>query len=142
MIEQVLPDIYKVEIPLPNNPLKATNSYFIRGKKRNLLIDTGFNCDESRNAMVQGLHDLGARMETTDLFITHLHADHSGLTKYLATPSTTVWMSENDAKIVVINQAGSHWSMFSDFLHLSGLIASGIEDNVEKHPGYKYACEN
>lgn len=142
MIEQVLPDIYKVEIPLPNNPLKATNSYFIRGKKRNLLIDTGFNCDESRNAMVQGLNDLGARMETTDLFITHLHADHSGLTKYLATPSTTVWMSENDGKVVATSQTNSHWAMFSDFLHLSGLIASGIEDNVEKHPGYKYACEN
>ena len=34
------PQIYKIKIPLPNNPLKVLNSYFIQGKDRNLLIDT------------------------------------------------------------------------------------------------------
>jgi glyoxylase-like metal-dependent hydrolase (beta-lactamase superfamily II) len=142
MIENVLPDIYKIEIPLPNNPLKATNSYLIRGKKRNLLIDTGFNCEECRTAMDKALKNLGVGMDTTDLFITHLHADHSGLTKYLARPDTTIWMSEDDGKVVATSQASAHWKMFSDFLVISGLLAAGVEDRVDKHPGYKYACEN
>lgn len=138
MIEKVLPDIYRIDIPLPKTPLKVTNSYFIRGQERNLLIDTGFNCKESRQAMDQALHELGVNMETTDLFITHLHADHSGLIKYLATPDTTVWMSEIDAGILMHSQIDSKWSLFRDFLDLSGLIASGIGDDIEKHPGFKF----
>lgn len=139
MIEQILPGIYKIDIPLPNNPLKSTNSYFIGGHERNLLVDTGFNCTESKTAMMEALHSLGAHMETTDLFITHLHADHSGLIDYLAAPATTVWMSETDAALITDGTASSHWRMFNDFLVLSGLIAAGVENNVAKHPGYHYA---
>ncbi|MEA1959919.1 MAG: MBL fold metallo-hydrolase [Bacillota bacterium] len=141
MIEQVFTDIYQVKIPLPNNPLRATNSYFIRGNERNLIIDTGFNCEESKNAMLEGLKELNFRMENTDLFITHLHSDHSGLVNFLAIPETTVWMSEVDAKIVEASKESSHWAMFSEFMKLSGLSATGIEDSISKHPGYSNASE-
>ena len=30
MIECILPNIYRIEIPLPKNPLKALNSYLIK----------------------------------------------------------------------------------------------------------------
>lgn len=138
MITEVLTDIYKIDIPLPNTPLKSTNSYFIRGHARNLLVDTGFNCEESKTAMMEALHSLGANMETTDLFITHLHADHSGLVQYLATPDTIVWMGEEDAEVLMDSGVNSHWRLLTDFLHLSGLIASGVEEQVENHPGYHY----
>lgn len=141
MIEQVLAGIYRIEIPLPRNPLKATNSYFICGEQRNMLVDTGFNCEESRHAMDEGLQKLGVRMENTDLFITHMHADHSGLINYLATPDTTVWMSENDARVVAGSQASSLWTTFNDFVQLSGLAADGMGNDVSVHPGYKYASE-
>jgi len=141
MIEQVLPDIFKIEIPLPKNPLRATNSYFIRGNERNLLVDTGFNCDESRQAMVSALQELNVRMENTDLFITHLHSDHAGLLSFLVTPETTVWMSEPDAYVVGGGQESAHWKIFSRFLLNSGLIADGIENTIERHPGYRYAPE-
>lgn len=141
MIKQVLPDIYRIEIPLPNNPLKATNAYFIRGDKKNLLVDNGFNCDESRQAMDEAIKQLNISMETTDLFITHLHSDHAGLTKYLATPDTTVWMGKHDSEIVAASRASSHWIIFNEFVHLSGLAAGGLEEDFTKHPGYKYASE-
>lgn len=141
MIEQLLPDLFRIQIPLPRNPLKATNSYFIRGRERNLLVDTGFNCEESRQAMVLALENLDARMENTDLFITHLHSDHAGLLTYLATPETTVWMSEPDAYVVGDGKESSHWQIFSSFLYFSGLIADGIENTIERHPGYKYCPE-
>ena len=41
MVEQILPDIYKIEIPLPKSPLKALNAYLIKGPGRFLLVDTG-----------------------------------------------------------------------------------------------------
>jgi glyoxylase-like metal-dependent hydrolase (beta-lactamase superfamily II) len=92
--------------------------------------------------MVQGLYELGAQMETTDLFITHLHADHSGLTSFLATPETTIMMSENDGLLVSQSRVRSHWGKLSSFLVISGLIASGVEDHVENHPGFNNSCEN
>ncbi len=142
MIEQIQPDIYKIEIPLPKNPLKALNSYFIRGRERNLLIDTGFNSDACRDAMNQALSDLGANMETTDIFLTHLHSDHSGLINYLATPSTKVLMSEVDAKLLVADhEEDSFMTITSDYLHLSGLISEGVANTPELEPGYKYASK-
>ena len=141
MIEQVLPDIFKIEVPLPKNPLRATNSYFIRGNERNLLVDTGFNCEESRDAMVSAFQELNVSMENTDLFITHLHSDHAGLLSFLTTPQTTVWMSEPDGYVVGGGQLSSHWQIFSGFLVGSGLIADGIENTIERHPGYRYAPE-
>lgn len=141
MAEQILPDIYKIEIPLPQNPLKATNSYFIRGPQRNLLVDTGFNCDESRNAMDQALQELDINMEKTDLFITHLHSDHGGLAGYLATPQTTIWMSENDGRIIADSRDSQHWVMFNNFARFSGLVATGVEGGVEKHPGFRFASK-
>lgn len=141
MIEQILPDIFRIEIPLPKNPLRATNSYFIRGRQRNLLVDTGFNCQESREAMTKALDELKVCMKDTDLLITHLHSDHAGLITFLATPETTVWMSEADAYIVGGSRESSHWELFSRFLQLSGLIEDGIEDTIARHPGYRYAPE-
>lgn len=141
MIEQVFPDIYRIKIPLPDNPLRATNSYLIRGQKRNLLVDTGFNREESRKAMDQALQELDVNLESTDLFITHLHSDHAGLVQRLATDNSTVWMSETDARVVGASRGSSHWTIFSEFLHKSGLIAMGVEDVVAKHPGYRFASE-
>lgn len=42
MVEQVLPRIYHICVPLVGNPLKELNSYLIKDDGRNLLIDTGF----------------------------------------------------------------------------------------------------
>ena len=141
MTDQILPGIYRIEIPLPNNPLKATNSWLIRGEKRNLLVDTGFNTEVSREAMDHGLQELGIKMENTDLFVTHLHSDHSGLVNHLATPETTVWMSEADGQVVAESRESFHWSMFNGFLIVSGLVDSGVENDFTKHPGYRFASE-
>jgi hypothetical protein len=36
MAELIADEIYKIDIPLPNNPLKNLNSYFICGRERSL----------------------------------------------------------------------------------------------------------
>ena len=45
MVEEIFPDLHRIEIPLPNNPLKALNSYVIKAPGRNLIVDTGMNRD-------------------------------------------------------------------------------------------------
>ena len=77
--------IYTFPIPLPENPLKWLNCYVIKGENdgRNLLIDAGFNRPECREALNEGMAELGLNSENTDVFFTHLHSDHTGNAGYL-----------------------------------------------------------
>lgn len=97
MAEQIAHGIYKLNIPLPNNPLKNLNSYLLRGQERSLLIDTGFKTRSCFDAMQSELDLLSVDMKKTDIFITHMHADHVGLASQLATDSSKVYMSSVDA---------------------------------------------
>ena len=84
------PDIYKIPVTLPNNPLKILNSYVIRTPDENLVIDTGFNQPECLEALTAGLKELSIDMDHTTLFLTHLHSDHVGLTNDIITDKTRV----------------------------------------------------
>jgi glyoxylase-like metal-dependent hydrolase (beta-lactamase superfamily II) len=90
MIEELLTDLYRVEIPLPRSPLKALNSYIVKGNGRFLIIDTGMNREECLRPMRSALQKLDIDLNKTDFFITHLHADHSGLVGVLATDTSKI----------------------------------------------------
>ena len=68
MIEEILANLYRIEIPLPQSPLKALNSYVIKNPERNLIIDTGWNQEECMNAMQTGLEGTWSRFEENGLF--------------------------------------------------------------------------
>ena len=89
MATEVMKDIFRLEVPLPKSPLKALNSYLIRGKDRSLLIDTGFNRPECGEALRKELEALNVRMEETDIYLTHLHSDHTGLAPYYSSDKNT-----------------------------------------------------
>ncbi|NMC33298.1 MAG: MBL fold metallo-hydrolase [Veillonellaceae bacterium] len=97
MSEQVLPNIYRIEVPIPHSPLKATNAYVIRGNDRVLLVDSGQNRQESLTVLKQGLDELSVDLQQTDIFLTHMHADHSGLLTFLKTDSNRIFASQEDA---------------------------------------------
>ncbi len=98
MAEQIYPSLFRIKIPLPDSPLKYLNSYVIKGGERNLIIDTGLNREECKTAMMNGLKELNIGLETADIFITHLHADHFGLLGELVTPQTMVYGNRPDAE--------------------------------------------
>ncbi len=140
MTDMILPDIYRIEIPLPHNPLKTLNSYFIKGTERNLLIDTGFNQPECRAAMDAGRQELGFSMDDTDIFVTHIHGDHSGLVQYLARPATRVFCDSYTAQ-AFSGTPSDYWNYFDQLLVQGGLAGITHAD----HPGYRYksaAVEN
>ena len=72
MIEEIMPDLFRIEIPLPDSPLKYLNSYVVKSDDRSMIVDTGLNRDECLNAMHSGLEELGVDLAKTDFFITHL----------------------------------------------------------------------
>lgn len=96
MAKELAPGLWRLDIPLVGNPLKNLNSYLIAGE-RNLLIDTGFNQPACREAMDRQLGEIGVDLTQTDIFLTHLHSDHAGLSTYLHRPGRAVFLSEWDA---------------------------------------------
>ena len=58
MPEKLLPNLYRLPVPLPDSPLKLLNSYVIKGEDRDILIDTGFRrpeCYESLTGQLERL---------------------------------------------------------------------------------------
>lgn len=140
MIEEVLPALFRIEIPLPRNPLKSLNSYVLRDRERNLIIDTGLNRTECLEAMQAGLQELGVDLKRTDFFITHMHADHFGLVSRLATDTSTVYFNRLDAEVV---EAGgwSGWDAMIEYAGRSGFPEDELRAALHNHPGYKYGSE-
>ncbi|NLF80198.1 MAG: MBL fold metallo-hydrolase [Clostridia bacterium] len=134
MIEQVLPQIYRIEIPLPHNPLQTLNSYFIRGGERNLLIDTGFNQPQCLAAQLKAKAELGFDMENTDILVTHAHSDHTGLVHRLVKPGAKVFCDAYTGANLA-NGLDATWHYFRELNRQSGLQDLQLAD----HPGYKYA---
>ena len=101
MITELYPNIFRNEIPLPKNPLKAINSYIIVSESRNLIIDTGFNTVECQTELMKGIEELNIDLNKTDLLITHMHTDHSGLAPFLKERGVqVVYFSKIDAEIL------------------------------------------
>ena len=141
MIGKLFDDIFRIEIALPDNPLVATYSYFIRGQERNLLIDSGFNRAECRKQMEQAVQEIGFSMSNTDIFITHVHSDHSGLTGYLAKPETKIYTGNYTAQILTGKDEGLT-QYYNRFIIQSGLAGMGVSPYDQSiHPGLKYASD-
>ncbi len=136
MIEDILPGLYKIELPLPKNPLKSINCYVIKGRDRNLIIDTGMNREECKAVLFPALKELAVDLHKTDLFITHLHADHFGLTGDLATDTSICYFNRVETGIV---RGASHWGKFLRLFVENGFPESVLHDSMAKHPGVLYS---
>jgi len=138
MCQEVLPNLFRIKIPLPDSPLKYLNSYVIRDPARCLIIDTGLNRTECLEAMLAGLRYIDVDLAQSDLFITHLHADHFGLVAKLASESTNVFFSRPEKELM------ESWEGFEAMIEYAG--KNGFPQNelraaLDKHPGAKYGTE-
>ena len=89
--EQVASDIYRICVPLPDNPLRTLNSYVIAEGERPLVVDLGFDLPECYEALTRGLHSLDISWEDVDVLFTHGHPDHCGMINRVARPKTTFY---------------------------------------------------
>jgi glyoxylase-like metal-dependent hydrolase (beta-lactamase superfamily II) len=135
MIEEVGTHLYKIEIPLPESPLKSINSYLIKAQDRNLIIDTGMNREECLSAMMSGLRKLAVDIRKTDFFITHLHSDHLGLVSSLATDSSTIYFNQPDADRI---KSGIFLDDLMSFARLNGFPEKELQEVPHAHPGFKF----
>jgi glyoxylase-like metal-dependent hydrolase (beta-lactamase superfamily II) len=143
MLEEILPNLYRTEIPLPNNPLKWLNAYIVKGGDRFLIIDTGFNREECLSAMNTSLQKLGVDLNKTDFFITHIHTDHMGLLGTLASDSSKVYFNELEAKWVYTQRANrqKHWEETLAVYIANGFAADAALTAMMSHPAHKYGSK-
>jgi glyoxylase-like metal-dependent hydrolase (beta-lactamase superfamily II) len=120
MIEKIASDFYRIEIPLSDIMLKFVNSYVIRDRERNLIIDTGMYNDECFKAMQTALKKLDVDLAKTDFFITHCHGDHIGLVARLIQEGSIVYVNELDTQIISKIKTGVMLSEIGAFLQMSG----------------------
>jgi glyoxylase-like metal-dependent hydrolase (beta-lactamase superfamily II) len=133
-IYKILPNLFKIEVPLPGSPLKAVNSYVIKGEK-SLIIDTGFNMDICYAKLVEALNEIGVDYKHADYFATHFHADHVGLAGRL---TSKVYMSSTDAKIFNEAKNLEKWREVLEYFKMNGLPKEDSEKILKIHPGIKY----
>ena len=138
MIEEISAGLYRIEIPLRNSPLKALNSYVVKGGERTLVIDTGWNREECLNAMHAGLTTLGVNLRSTDFFITHMHSDHLGLLPALRTDASSAYLSGADADRF---NSGIPIDEFAQFARLNGFPEDELEATLRSHAGFRFRAK-
>ncbi len=108
---RIMPGLYHLKIPIPNNPLGHTNVYLIQGNGENLLIDVGWDSEKAWEALKGQLAEIGVDLKNISrIIVTHGHFDHYGLAGKLRQFS--------QAKIIL------H--------HLDTHMTSQIEQNIEE----------
>ncbi len=120
------PEIWRVQVDLPQNPLKYLNCYVIPDTKEPLIIDTGFNRLECWQALRSDLEELKVDLKKTSLFLTHLHGDHTGLAFRLEALGCKVYMSRTDHEHLGKILAGEVWPAMECRFRAEGLPEEDI----------------
>lgn len=140
MLKEVFKNIFLNEVILPKNPLKALNCYIIKNEDKILVIDSGFDHPETEELFFKGLEELGAQIGKTDMFLTHLHADHSGLAaKFKNKYQGKVYCSQIDTNYINTMNKDLYSGRFVPILKIMG-----IDNSVEffkTHPGLVYCIK-
>ncbi len=75
--EQVVPGVWRIPLPLPNDALRAVNVYAVQDGDGLTFVDGGWALDAARQALVGGLAGIGAKLSDIRRFlVTHVHRDH------------------------------------------------------------------
>ena len=141
MIEKVFekPLIYKIYVPLPDNPLKNLNCYVLKTENKSLIIDTGFNRPECLEALKEGLKEADVDINKSKLFLTHMHSDHTGLTKSIMPDGSDIYMSQIDYNRLLTSIDGKFWPVMEDIFEKNGFPKEDILTSRDINPARIFA---
>jgi len=135
------PDIYKIYVPLPNNPLKNLNCYVIKTPEKNLIIDTGFDLPECLAALKEGLEELNIDIDKTEMFLTHLHSDHTGLVTKIMKDDSNIYMSKIDYEYIKYT-TDAYWNIVDEEYIKEGFPVEELNSSRSINPAKAYATKS
>ena len=97
MIER-LPGIFEIELTAGGEVTDKVRIFLIPGKpgERSLMIDTGYNKPHCLREIDEALETLGIDCGSLDVFLTHIHHDHSGHAYVFAERGSRVFMNPQE----------------------------------------------
>jgi glyoxylase-like metal-dependent hydrolase (beta-lactamase superfamily II) len=106
--EAVRPGLWSIGVPFPNNPLGYTLVYLIESDRGPVLVDAGWDDDDSWDALVEGFRTAGTDVsECYGVLVTHVHPDHHGLSGRVRDASDA-WVAMHERDAVTIERLSSH----------------------------------
>jgi len=136
MTDEIRKGLFRIEVPLPNNPLRSVNCYAVRGGERSLIIDTGLNRPECLQAIEQGVRELDIDLAKADFFITHFHTDHLGLVGEIARDGNRVYFNKTEVDWMM-NWGG--WDVMFNYGARNGFPLEQLKAAFRSHPGARFA---
>ncbi len=142
MSREVFLNIFQLKIPLPGLPLKHLNAYLLKGENKNILVDTGLDCEESFNSLIGQLNEIKVKpKDLTDILLTHFHIDHVGLVLRLKriSPKIRILLHKKE---MLISKETSNFSRFLEKIKLfhlaNGMPKKIIDELTKNHPAFTY----
>ncbi|MBG9988290.1 MBL fold metallo-hydrolase [Aerococcaceae bacterium DSM 111176] len=135
-MKEILPNIYRFGITLPNSPLREINLYAFRTKQRFVLFDTAYNMTECRDELLSVLDDFGVKISDVELVLTHLHSDHTGLAPIFDEAGCNIYAGEVDGNLTNAMAEGTYWDMMMQMKDHFGMEPGEI--TLEDNPGYQF----
>jgi glyoxylase-like metal-dependent hydrolase (beta-lactamase superfamily II) len=143
--EQVRPGLWSIGVPIPDNPLGYTLVYVIESDRGPVLVDAGWDDDESWRALEAGFRSIGSDIaECHGVLVTHFHPDHHGLSSRVREASGA-WVAMHERDAAMARHLSSAWdrqrgdrgatsSDYNDEI-ISVLLAAGAsEDELAAAP--------
>jgi glyoxylase-like metal-dependent hydrolase (beta-lactamase superfamily II) len=81
-MKEIIPGIHWIKMPIPlgDTAPAHVNIYLVRGTEGYLLIDSGWNTDDSLATLNQSLAEIGTDIkDISRILVTHVHPDHYGM---------------------------------------------------------------
>jgi len=92
------PGIYEIRLYDRMNSVSEIRVFLIPGKpgRKSLLIDAGFQNEESQHTLEEALKTMGIPYPMLDVFLTHKHHDHTGLAHFLSEQGAQIFMNPEE----------------------------------------------
>ncbi|MFC4562930.1 MBL fold metallo-hydrolase [Nocardiopsis mangrovi] len=124
-VEDLGNGMWSVPVPIPGNPLGYTLVYVLASEQGPVLVDAGWEHEDSWRALADGLSAIGTGVsEVRGVVVTHFHPDHSGLAGRVREASGA-WIAMHRADIEMVRRIGSLDSAAQDELEAGQLRAAG-----------------
>ena len=113
--------------------------YVIVTPEQNLIIDTGFNRIECREALWCEIRELDLDLKKTSVFLTHLHSDHTGLAGDFVLQSCPIYMGRIDYSYLKGMKTGNHLRAVEELFRQAGFPNELLSRQERENPGRRYS---